>query len=561
MYSNEKNPGLNWKDLIIKAIFLVIFVLLIVWLFPKVPNMTAFYSNIFRENISYMQDAAESYYTIERLPKNVGDTAEMTLQEMIDKNLILPFVDKDGNACDTKASYVQITKNKTDYTLTVNLVCPTEKNKVNKILGCHDYCENCTEKVADIEYQFKKAVTANQTVYSCPNGGTLNGTTCTVSTEKSYTAYVRNGETNYSCPNGGALSGTTCYILDESTSTYKASSRTTSGSSYPATAKATSASYNATANTSSGSYNATWSSGSARTYAATKNTTPTTTYAAKATSGTQSMSGYYTSKPQGYTCDYGLAPTSCSTCSMYKSYYYNCKATKTTYSCPNGGSLDNTGKTCVVPGKTTYSCPNGGTLSGQTCVVSGVSSYTCPNGGYLSGTKCITSGTTTYTCPNGGTLSGTKCYVTGETKYTCPNGGYLSGTTCIVSGTSEYYCPNGGTLSGSMCYVTSNSTRTYAATKTTGSSSNYCDTSDTYKDGKCYYTETKTYTATKADNKTTYTCPSGGTLDGTTCKIYTSSSYNATGTTKLVTTYDYKWSKNETLDGYVKTGETRQIEA
>ena len=91
MYSSEKNPGINWKDLIVKAIFFVIFILILMWLFPKVPNMTAFYSNVFRENISYMQDAAKSYYTNERLPKNVGDMAEMTLQDMIDKNLIIPF--------------------------------------------------------------------------------------------------------------------------------------------------------------------------------------------------------------------------------------------------------------------------------------------------------------------------------------------------------------------------------------------------------------------------------------------------------------------------------------
>ena len=153
MYSSEKNPGINWKDLIIKAIFLVVFLLLLVWLFPKVPNMKPFYSNVFRENIKYMQDAAESYYTTEKLPKNIGDSAEMTLQEMINKNLILPFVDQDGNECDTYSSYVQVRKNQNDYTLKVNLVCPTESNYVEKTLGCYDYCDTCKE---ELEYQFKK---------------------------------------------------------------------------------------------------------------------------------------------------------------------------------------------------------------------------------------------------------------------------------------------------------------------------------------------------------------------------------------------------------------------
>ena len=175
MYSGEKNPGINWKDLIVKIIFFVIFVLILMWLFPKVPNMTAFYSNVFRENISYMQDAAKSYYTNERLPKNIGDTSEMTLQDMIDKNLIIPFVDKDGNPCDTNESYVQVTKESDEeYSLKVNLVCDTEKSYIIEILGCYDYCKDnkCDDVIAEEttrqnQYQFKQAYTVDQSSSKC----------------------------------------------------------------------------------------------------------------------------------------------------------------------------------------------------------------------------------------------------------------------------------------------------------------------------------------------------------------------------------------------------------
>ena len=180
MYSSEKNPGINWKDLVVKAVFFVIFILILMWLFPKVPNMTAFYSNVFRENISYMQEAAKSYYTNERLPKNVGDIAELTLQDMIDRNLIIPFVDKDGNPCDTYESYVQVTKESTEeYSLKVNLVCETESSYIIEPLGCYDYCESdeCddvkeekpTEEdvVKQTQYQFRKAYTVDQTSTNC----------------------------------------------------------------------------------------------------------------------------------------------------------------------------------------------------------------------------------------------------------------------------------------------------------------------------------------------------------------------------------------------------------
>lgn len=43
--------------------------------------------------------------------------------------------------------------------------------------------------------------------YSCPSGGTLSGTTCTVTTSANY---IATGTNNYSCPSGGTLSGSTC---------------------------------------------------------------------------------------------------------------------------------------------------------------------------------------------------------------------------------------------------------------------------------------------------------------------------------------------------------------
>ena len=67
-------------------------------------------------------------------------------------------------------------------------------------------------------------VTGTTTTYSCPNGGTLSGTTCTVTT---YTCDegTLDGTTckkqGYTCPNGGTLNGTKCvkkeYTCDEGT--------------------------------------------------------------------------------------------------------------------------------------------------------------------------------------------------------------------------------------------------------------------------------------------------------------------------------------------------------
>ena len=95
MYSNERRSGFSIADLLVKIIFAALFIFILIWLFEKkVPNMTPFYSNVFRENIKYMQEAGESYFTDDKMPKNVGESTKISLGEMFDKKLLLPFVDE-----------------------------------------------------------------------------------------------------------------------------------------------------------------------------------------------------------------------------------------------------------------------------------------------------------------------------------------------------------------------------------------------------------------------------------------------------------------------------------
>ena len=105
----KENKNSNFiRDLLVKLLLIVIFVFLLMKLIPM-PNLTAFYDGVFNNNLNAMKDAAKSYYTVERMPDEVGKSSKMTLQEMLDQNLLLPFVDKDGKACDTKKSYVKVT--------------------------------------------------------------------------------------------------------------------------------------------------------------------------------------------------------------------------------------------------------------------------------------------------------------------------------------------------------------------------------------------------------------------------------------------------------------------
>ena len=131
------------RDILVKVLFITIFIFLLMYLFPM-PNLTPFYSSIFNDNIQTMKDAAEDYYTIKRMPTEDGKSTKMTLQEMLDKKLIIPFVDKDGKTCDNTKSYVKVTKDGDEYVLKVSLTCGKESNYVVERIGCHNFCKGQT---------------------------------------------------------------------------------------------------------------------------------------------------------------------------------------------------------------------------------------------------------------------------------------------------------------------------------------------------------------------------------------------------------------------------------
>ncbi len=100
MYT-ERNGNFSIKNVILQFLFIALFIFILVWLFPmksdlnkalknstndtQVQDMSVFYDQIFNNNVIAMKDAAKSYYTTERLPKNVGDKVSMNLGEMLNK--------------------------------------------------------------------------------------------------------------------------------------------------------------------------------------------------------------------------------------------------------------------------------------------------------------------------------------------------------------------------------------------------------------------------------------------------------------------------------------------
>ncbi len=534
---NNVRINIDWKNLILKLVLVVLVILLIIWIFPM-PKLDVFYNKVYNENMTTMKDAAEKYFTSNKLPEQTGNSVTLKLQDMLDKKLITSFVDKNNKECSNTNSFAQVTKTEDDnYVLKVQLSCDDKTDYILENINTTSIIANASEakntksnnndsskendddseddgieidekilKEADskydkgysnVEYQYKRAITKTSTTYACPSG------------------YVKDNNVCYKYNTEDIIAATPLYFSDTKVEN-DAKVNTTGGYTQRTT-------YNKTVNTNEKVC------------------------------------------PEGYTLNGNIC---------YKYVSATIVPGTTTYSCPSGYTLN--GRKCVqtisvnkntTPGSTYYTCDKGGSLSGSTCKYSasktnGNTTCKCPSGYSESNGSCVKTityaatyhpGSTTYgNCPSGYSASGSQCVKTYAAKATVtwsnpkvvtsstPLSVYSNATSkrvlvnkqCTLKGctytyyeysaSTSYSCPNGGTRSGTTCKITTNrpvsTSQGYYTCNGTKTNSSTC-TKKEYASKKC--------TSTSGE----YYCPNGGSLSGSTC------TYNATKHTSSGSSY------------------------
>ncbi len=199
MEDNRKSLNQIIRKVLLTLLFTVLLIFLLIWLFPTKGYFSSLFQDVFRNNINSMRDAGERYFTNDRLPKEIGDSEKITLKEMLNKSLLLPFTDKNGNSCDINKSYVKVTKEKDEYKMKVYLSCDDEDAYIIVYLGCRDYCaglgkcdqtcsscgDNCANKKL---YEFTREITKKVIKgYTCDEGYKKNGNLCYKTTTKQVT--------------------------------------------------------------------------------------------------------------------------------------------------------------------------------------------------------------------------------------------------------------------------------------------------------------------------------------------------------------------------------------
>ena len=92
MKTEISKRGFSIIGAILICLAILLFLFIIMGIVKKnTPNLNPLYDSIFRDNINSMQDAGEAYFTNDKLPTEEGQEVILTLQEMLDKNYILPL--------------------------------------------------------------------------------------------------------------------------------------------------------------------------------------------------------------------------------------------------------------------------------------------------------------------------------------------------------------------------------------------------------------------------------------------------------------------------------------
>lgn len=225
MYTEEnEKKRFPFRDFLLKVMLVIIFAFLLVWLVPKFiggndkseenkeTNTTSeTTSEVFQQNLDEMKDAAIDYYTNDNLPTVDGRSRTISLQDMIDEDLLSPIKDKDNKTCDAKKSYAQITKDGDEYVLEVSLTCPSEEDSVSVYLGNYANCEdNICEKEAEPTTSNNNSTTTttdnNETNTS--NGTSTQSNNKTVETNQSSGATSSSNNNHSSNTSGNNSSNT-----------------------------------------------------------------------------------------------------------------------------------------------------------------------------------------------------------------------------------------------------------------------------------------------------------------------------------------------------------------
>lgn len=144
----EKEYRISWLKIVGITVLIAVVIIIICLLYPKKDN-TMLTQQTYINNITLMKDAGFEYFSGSHLPKEIGDSKRISLDEMLARNLLPEFLDEEGNSCNTTNSYIEATKTlDNEYEMSVYLSCNNKSDYI--VTSISDVvCTDCNVIVND----------------------------------------------------------------------------------------------------------------------------------------------------------------------------------------------------------------------------------------------------------------------------------------------------------------------------------------------------------------------------------------------------------------------------
>ena len=139
----EKEYQISWLKIVGVTALIAIIVVIICLVYPK-KDTTLLTQQTYISNITLMKEAGFEYFKGSNLPKEIGNSKRITLDEMIARNLIVEFLDEEGNACNAQNSYVEATKTlENEYEMSIYLSCDNKSDYIITSINNEVVCTDC----------------------------------------------------------------------------------------------------------------------------------------------------------------------------------------------------------------------------------------------------------------------------------------------------------------------------------------------------------------------------------------------------------------------------------
>ncbi|MDE5539029.1 MAG: InlB B-repeat-containing protein, partial [Bacilli bacterium] len=239
----EKEYQISWLKVMIGIIILIVIVGILCLMIPKKeskanPDVLSVYIN----NIGLMKEAGFEYFQGSNLPSKIGESNSLTLEDLIDGKLIMPFVDENGKSCDVNSSYIKVTKTlDSEYAMKVNLSCDSKTDYIvtsiigNKIIADSGFTNSTgsSNNSSGLSTNNTSGNTTNSSTITKPsNSGSSSNTTNKGNTSSGNVTQVTNVNINYvnTCNTANCLN--TCTTSNCLNNVYNTVNFDTQGGSY-----------------------------------------------------------------------------------------------------------------------------------------------------------------------------------------------------------------------------------------------------------------------------------------------------------------------------------------